>query len=162
MFLCALCFLFSALFWYIFIKFILCIITAVSNYNQNEIYNIVFMSNKQYIWWPIPITSLFSFSIVSFWKFENARTLDLLKIDHIIRDLSRDADVDHPIHEVEGEEHDGEDDSAVLVDITGSHAKYPCWWSSWSRRKNRSDGMRREEGGVTSSSSVPISLVISG
>ena len=64
---------------------------------------------------------------------------------------------------MEGEEHDGEDDSAVLVDITGSHAEYPGWWSSWSRRKNRSDGLRREEGGVTSSSLIPISsFIISG
>ena len=84
---------------------------------------------------------------------------DLLKIDNIIGDLSRDADVDHPIHEVEGEEHDGEDDSAVLVDITASQAEYPCWGSS---RKNRSDRLGREEGGVTSSSPIPISsLVIS-
>ena len=84
-----------------------------------------------------------------------------MKINHIIRDLSRDADVDHPIHEVEGEEHDGEDDSAVLVNITGSHAEYPCWWLGQSRIKRRVVGLLREEGGVTPSPPVTFSLVIS-
>ena len=53
---------------------------------------------------------------------------DLLQIDNIVWYLPGDADVDHPVHEVEGEEHDGEDDPAVLVNITGPHAQYPSGW----------------------------------
>ena len=79
---------------------------------------------------------------------------DLLEIDNIIGYLPGNAEVDHPVHEVEGEEHDGEDDPAVLVDITGAHAEYPCWWLSWCWRKGR------EEGGVASAPLVPIRLVI--
>ena len=84
----------------------------------------------------------------------------LLEIDNILGDLPGDAEVDHPVHEVEGEEHDGEDDSAVLVDITGSHAEYPCGWLSRGRRKSRYDGLRRKEGSIASSTPV-VSLVIS-
>ena len=47
----------------------------------------------------------------------------LIQVDNIVRDLPGDAEVDHPVHEVEGEEHDGEDDPAVLVNVTGPHSK---------------------------------------
>ena len=49
-------------------------------------------------------------------------SLVLLEIDNVVRDVPGQAQVDHPVHEVEGEEHDGEDDPAVLVNITGPHA----------------------------------------
>ena len=40
-----------------------------------------------------------------------------LEIDQVIRHLVGDGQVDHPVHQVEAEESDGEDDSAVLVNI---------------------------------------------
>ena len=43
----------------------------------------------------------------------------LLEVDNIVRDVTSQAQVDHPVHEVEGEEGDGEHDPAVLVNITG-------------------------------------------
>ena len=62
--------------------------------------------------------------------------LILLQVDDVIRNIPGQAEVDHPVHEVEGDEHDGEDDPAVLVDITGPHSKYP------SRRVGRQWGAR--------------------
>ena len=35
----------------------------------------------------------------------------------------RDVQVDDPVHEVEADEGDGEDDAAILVDVAGSHAE---------------------------------------
>ena len=57
--------------------------------------------------------------------------LILLEVDDVVRDVARQAQVDHPVHEVEGDEHDGEDDPAVLVDITGPHAEYPGGRVGW-------------------------------
>ena len=51
--------------------------------------------------------------------------LVLLEIDNVVRDVPRQTQVDHPVHEVEGDEHDGEDYPTVLVDITGSHPEDP-------------------------------------
>ena len=68
---------------------------------------------------------------------------NLFQIDQIGSDLSGDAEVDCPVDNVEAEKlkgdvimlwlivfpssdyHDGEDDSAVLVNITSSHAEDP-------------------------------------
>ena len=55
----------------------------------------------------------------------------ILKIDSVVRDFSRNTEIDHPVHEMEGDEHDWEDNSAVLVNITGSHTKQSCWWLGW-------------------------------
>ena len=60
--------------------------------------------------------------------------LILLQVDDVIRNIPGQAEVDHPVHEVEGDEHDGEDDAAVLVDITRPHPAQP-------RR-----GLRRQRG----------------
>ena len=48
----------------------------------------------------------------------------LLQVHQVLRNISRDAEVDHPVHHVEAEEHDGEDHPAVLVYVTPSHPEY--------------------------------------
>ena len=58
----------------------------------------------------------------------------MLQVDDLVRDVAGEAEVDHPVHQVEGDEHDGEDDAAVLVDITRPHPAQP-------RR-----GLRRQRG----------------
>ena len=49
----------------------------------------------------------------------------MLQVDDLVRDVAGEAEVDHPVHQVEGDEHDGEDDAAVLVDITRPHPAQP-------------------------------------
>ena len=45
--------------------------------------------------------------------------VNLFQVDKIIDNVGGDGEIDHPVHEVEGEEGDGEHDPAVLVNITG-------------------------------------------
>ena len=71
-------------------------------------------------------------------------SLVLLEIDNVVRDVTGQAQVDHPVHEVEGDEHDGEDDPTVLVDITGSHPEDP---GGRVRRESGCLGYGREERG---------------
>ena len=44
---------------------------------------------------------------------------DLDEIDKIVDNLVGDGEIDHPVHEMEWEEGDGEHDPAVFVDIAG-------------------------------------------
>ena len=80
--------------------------------------------------------------------------LFLLEVHDIVRDVSSQAEVDHPVHEVEGDEHDGEDDSAVLVDITGPHPEYPG-----GRVGGQDGGRGGEERGPGVGADVPVGLV---
>ena len=41
-----------------------------------------------------------------------------LQVDEVVDNIVWDCEIYHPVHEVEGEEGDGEHDPAVLVDIT--------------------------------------------
>ena len=54
--------------------------------------------------------------------YKSKQHLDLLQVDKIFDYRGGDGEIDHPVHEVEGEEGDGEHDPAVLVNITGPHA----------------------------------------
>ena len=58
----------------------------------------------------------------------------VVEVHDVVHGLPCEAEVDHPVHQVEGDEHDGEDDAAVLVDITRPHPAQP-------RR-----GLRRQRG----------------
>ena len=62
----------------------------------------------------------------------------LLQRHNVLRNITRDAHVNHPIHHVEADKHDGEDDSAVLVNITAPHPKYSVrrlgWRKCWKRQ----------------------------
>jgi len=49
--------------------------------------------------------------------------ISLLEVDEIVDDIDRDGEIDHPVHEVEAEEGDGENDPTVLVDVGGLHAE---------------------------------------
>ena len=55
-----------------------------------------------------------------------------------MRNVPGDAEVNHPVHHVEADEHDGEDDSAVLVNVTPPHTEDPV------RRFGRRQGGERE------------------
>ena len=48
-----------------------------------------------------------------------------------MRNVPGDAEVNHPVHHVEADEHDGEDNSAVLVNITAPHAEYSVGRFGW-------------------------------
>ena len=50
-------------------------------------------------------------------------SLDLLQVDEVLHDLVGDGKEDHPVHEVEGEEGDGEHDATVLVNVAGLHPR---------------------------------------
>ena len=58
----------------------------------------------------------------------------VVEVHNVVHRLASQAEVHHPVHQVEGDEHDGEDDAAVLVDITRPHPAQP-------RR-----GLRRQRG----------------
>ena len=45
--------------------------------------------------------------------------MTLIQVDEVLYHVVGDGEIDHPVHEVEGEEGDGEHDAAVLVNITG-------------------------------------------
>ena len=47
----------------------------------------------------------------------------VVEVHDVVHRLPCEAEVDHPVHQVEGDEHDGEDDPTVLVNVTGPHAK---------------------------------------
>ena len=49
-----------------------------------------------------------------------------IEVHDVLHRLPGQTEVHHPVHEVEGDEHDGEDDPAVLVDVTGAHPEYSC------------------------------------
>ena len=51
--------------------------------------------------------------------------LALVEINKVSGDLPGYAEVDHPVHHVEADEQDREDDPAVLVNVAASHAEYP-------------------------------------
>ncbi len=48
----------------------------------------------------------------------------LPKEDKVGDDLLRDVEVDDPVHQVEADEADGEEDAAVLVDVGGRDAAH--------------------------------------
>ena len=50
--------------------------------------------------------------------------ISLLQPHQVLRNISGYAEIDHPVHHVEAEEHDGEDHPAVLVYVTPSHPEY--------------------------------------
>ena len=50
-------------------------------------------------------------------------SVDLLQVDEVLDDLVGDGEEDHPVHEVEGEEGDGEHNAAVLVNVAGLHPR---------------------------------------
>ena len=50
-----------------------------------------------------------------------------IKIDDFLGNFAGNRHIYHPIHQVEAEEHDGEDDSAVLVNVAGPDAQYLVW-----------------------------------
>jgi len=55
----------------------------------------------------------------------------VIERDDVVRDLPGDGEINHPVHHVETDKHDGEEDSAVLVNITASHPEYSVrrfWW----------------------------------
>ena len=54
-----------------------------------------------------------------------------LEVDQVVHHLVGDGEVNHPIHQVEAEEGDGEDDPAILVNIRGLHSKEPLRWGTW-------------------------------
>jgi hypothetical protein len=55
----------------------------------------------------------------------------LLQIDQIVHHIGGDGQIDHPVHQVEAEEGDGEHDPAVLVDVGCLHAEEPLWRGGW-------------------------------
>ena len=65
-----------------------------------------------------------------------------LEVDQVVHHLVRDGQVNHPVHQMEAEESDGEDDPAVLVNIRGLHAKQSLWWRAWRRWRRWWKGWR--------------------
>ena len=45
------------------------------------------------------------------------------QVDKVIGNLIRDGEIDHPVHEVEAEEGDRENDSTILVNIACLHSE---------------------------------------
>ena len=64
----------------------------------------------------------------------------LHQIDQILGDVPGNAQIDHPVHEVEAEEHDGEDDAAVLVNVASAHAKHAVGRLSGRQRRRHHNG----------------------
>ena len=60
-----------------------------------------------------------------------------LEVDQVVHHLVRDGQVNHPIHQVEAEESDGEDDPAILVNVRSLHSKEPLRWGTWRWRRWR-------------------------
>ena len=80
-----------------------------------------------------------------------------IKIDNFIWNFASYGHIDHPIHEVETEKHDGENNPTVFVNVTGSNAEYLGGRLGlnlpW---KERSDGLSRQ--GVGSSPTAGVEL----
>ena len=72
-----------------------------------------------------------------------------MKIDQIVHDDIGDGEEDRPVHQVETGEEDGEDDSAVLVDVTGLYPEYLVPRVRW-----HGDGGRRRRRGRSTSGTV--------
>jgi hypothetical protein len=82
------------------------------------------------------------------------------QVDQVLGDIARDAQIDHPVHQVETQEHDGEDDPAVLVDVAGTHAQYAVGGLGGGERRRDHNGDRGE--GRAASASPPERLLLLG
>ena len=52
-----------------------------------------------------------------FWREDTASFPDVVEVDEVLGDLVADVEVDDPVHEVEAEEGEREEDAAPLVDV---------------------------------------------
>jgi hypothetical protein len=82
------------------------------------------------------------------------------QVDQVLGDIARDAQIDHPVHQVETQEHDGEDDPAVLVDVAGAHAQHAVGGLGGRERRRDHNGNGGE--GRAAATSPPERLLLLG
>jgi hypothetical protein len=72
----------------------------------------------------------------------STRDSSLFQVDQVVHHIGGNGEVDGPVHEVEAEEGDGEDNPAVLVNVACLHAKETLR-RSWRRTRDSSCRWRR-------------------